>query len=266
MYENYDRRHLDELETGNKTWIHYFEPLKKAENKAWVPKGWDAPQITRRCRSQKYFTHYLLQGHGAAEGRKGHHGGIGLLQRLCSFGTEQYYRDCALSELNTTETVLFRNWTLQRLCSFGTEHYRGCATAELNTTETVLLRNWTLQRLCYCGTEKYNKSSPPTPGGMRGIKRLRGNAPCTRIKAGTRVSLQRKTFKLCHTLPTTRILHRVISVLFPHFRTSLSAGDKFKPLSSDWTAPQKRTVNMHLNNGYKVCRCSIDITVMVDWA
>ena len=67
----------------------------------------------------------LLQGYGAAEGRKEHHGGVGLLQRLRSFGTEQYYRDCAFSELN-----------------FGTEHCRDCALSELNsTTETVLFRN-----------------------------------------------------------------------------------------------------------------------------
>ena len=58
----------------------------------------------------------------------------------------------------TTETVLFRNWTvLQRLCSFGTEHYTDCALSELNTTETVLLRNWTIQRLYYCGTEHYRE-------------------------------------------------------------------------------------------------------------
>ena len=74
------------------------ERLRRAPNHKAMP----LPEVL-------YALFVLLQGHGAAEGRKGHHGGVGLLQRLCSFGTEQYYRDCALSELNTTETVLFRN-------------------------------------------------------------------------------------------------------------------------------------------------------------
>ena len=73
------------------------ERLRRAPNHKAMP----LPEVL-------YALFVLLQGHGAAEGRKEHHGGVGLLQRLCSFGTE-HYRDCATAELNNTETVLLRN-------------------------------------------------------------------------------------------------------------------------------------------------------------
>ena len=44
MYENCDPRRFDDLLTGDDTWLCYFEPLRKAVNKAWVPKGGDASQ------------------------------------------------------------------------------------------------------------------------------------------------------------------------------------------------------------------------------
>ena len=55
MYENCDPRHVDELVTGDETWLYYSEPLRKAmeKKKAWVPKGWDTPQIVRRCSFEK---------------------------------------------------------------------------------------------------------------------------------------------------------------------------------------------------------------------
>ena len=66
--------------------VFYFEPLRKAMNKASVPKGRDVPQIARQYRSKKkvFYTHkILLKGHCATEttqGRKEHQGGV--LQRL----------------------------------------------------------------------------------------------------------------------------------------------------------------------------------------
>ena len=80
MYENCDPRHLDELITGDETWLHYFEPFRKAMNKPWASKGADVSQIASQCRSKKilYTIFVLLKGHCATQttqGRNEYHGG-----------------------------------------------------------------------------------------------------------------------------------------------------------------------------------------------
>ena len=35
-YDKCDPRHLEEIVTGDKTWIYHFQPNSKAENKVWV--------------------------------------------------------------------------------------------------------------------------------------------------------------------------------------------------------------------------------------
>ena len=44
MYEQADSRRLGEICTGDETWIMYAEPLRKIQNKTWLPKG--APPST----------------------------------------------------------------------------------------------------------------------------------------------------------------------------------------------------------------------------
>ena len=97
----------------------------------------------------------------------------------------------------------------------------------------------------------------PTPG-MCGIKLLHDNTQRT-SQHWYKSIYPRKMFKLCHTFPTPRILHHVISfpLLFPCLKKSLSQR-KFNscqpsdaPFFSGWTISQKRTINMHLNNGCK---------------
>ena len=51
--KNYDPTCLDQMVTGNETWVYHYEPHRKPQNKAWMPKGWRSPQITRKYCSLK---------------------------------------------------------------------------------------------------------------------------------------------------------------------------------------------------------------------
>ena len=50
-YENSDPRRLSEIATGDETWMHFYEPMRKADNKAWRPKGGKPLKIARRSKS-----------------------------------------------------------------------------------------------------------------------------------------------------------------------------------------------------------------------
>lgn len=39
VYDNCDSGWLDEIVTGDETCVYFFEPARKTQNKAWVPKG-----------------------------------------------------------------------------------------------------------------------------------------------------------------------------------------------------------------------------------
>ena len=52
-YQNCDPRRLDEIVTGDETWVYHYEPHRKSQNKAWIPKNGPSPQIARRNRSQR---------------------------------------------------------------------------------------------------------------------------------------------------------------------------------------------------------------------
>jgi len=55
---------LDEIVTGDETWVYFFEPKRKAQNKAWIKKGANAPRILRKSRSSKvlYTIFYTTKG------------------------------------------------------------------------------------------------------------------------------------------------------------------------------------------------------------
>ena len=92
MNEICDPGRLNELITSDETWLYHFESARKAMNKTWVPKGEDAPQISKRCQSEKEDTlhnNFSLKWHCATETLKA---GKSI--------TVEYYRDCVLSELN----------------------------------------------------------------------------------------------------------------------------------------------------------------------
>ena len=50
-YDKCDPRRLEEIVTGDETWIYHFQPDSKAENKVWVSCEGDRPVIGRRCKT-----------------------------------------------------------------------------------------------------------------------------------------------------------------------------------------------------------------------
>ena len=44
-------RHLEEIVTGDETWIYHFQPDSKAKNKVWVSSEGDRPVIARPCKT-----------------------------------------------------------------------------------------------------------------------------------------------------------------------------------------------------------------------
>ena len=49
-YDKCDPRRLEEIVTGDETWIYPFQPNSKAKNKVWVSSEGNRPVIARRCK------------------------------------------------------------------------------------------------------------------------------------------------------------------------------------------------------------------------
>ena len=50
-YDKCDPRRLEEIVTGDETWIYHFQPDSKAKNKVWVSSEGNRPVIARRCKT-----------------------------------------------------------------------------------------------------------------------------------------------------------------------------------------------------------------------
>ena len=50
-YDKCDPRRLEEIVTGDETWIYHFQPDSMAKNKVWVSSEGDRPVIARRCKT-----------------------------------------------------------------------------------------------------------------------------------------------------------------------------------------------------------------------
>ena len=51
-YDKCDPRRLEEIVTGDETWIYHVQPDSKAKNKVWVSSEGNKPVIARRCKNQ----------------------------------------------------------------------------------------------------------------------------------------------------------------------------------------------------------------------
>ena len=38
IFPNLDEKKFTSVVTGDETWVHYFEPIRKVSNKIWAPK------------------------------------------------------------------------------------------------------------------------------------------------------------------------------------------------------------------------------------
>ena len=61
IYDGCDDKRLCEIVTGDETWISFFEPEGKENNKVWIGENRARPQIAHRSRSVKrVYTYYSL--------------------------------------------------------------------------------------------------------------------------------------------------------------------------------------------------------------
>jgi hypothetical protein len=59
QFLNYNAQSLANVVTGDKTWIHFYEPKRKHQNKIWDTKSGKRPTIAK-CMPFSFFT---TQGH-----------------------------------------------------------------------------------------------------------------------------------------------------------------------------------------------------------
>ena len=60
IYDGCDDRRLFEIVTGDETWISFFEPEGKENNKVWIGENGARPQIARRSKSVKRVLYALF--------------------------------------------------------------------------------------------------------------------------------------------------------------------------------------------------------------
>ena len=59
-YDKCDPRLLEEIVTGDETWIYHFQPDSKAKNKVWVSSEDDRPVIARRCKTSNRMLYAIF--------------------------------------------------------------------------------------------------------------------------------------------------------------------------------------------------------------
>ena len=59
-YDKCDPHRLEEIVTGDETWIYYFQPDSKAKNKIWVSSEGDRPVIARQCKTSNCMLYVIF--------------------------------------------------------------------------------------------------------------------------------------------------------------------------------------------------------------
>ena len=59
-YDKCDPRRLEEIVTGDETWIYHFQPDSKAKNKVWVSSEGNRPVIARRCKTSNRMLYVVF--------------------------------------------------------------------------------------------------------------------------------------------------------------------------------------------------------------
>ena len=59
-YDKCDPCRLEEIVTGDETWIYHFQPDSKAKNKVWISSEGDRPVIARRCKSSNRMLYAIF--------------------------------------------------------------------------------------------------------------------------------------------------------------------------------------------------------------
>ena len=64
MFPKYDKKQFANVVTGDETWVHYFEPVRKVSNKIWATKHSKRPIIAKRSLSTKKILYAIFSGEG----------------------------------------------------------------------------------------------------------------------------------------------------------------------------------------------------------
>ena len=92
MFPKYDKKQFANVVTGDETWVHYFEPVRKVSNKIWATKHSKRPKMPNVLWVQRRFVCNLLlwwrsRNKSASEKGQKHHRKV--LQRRSTEETEK---------------------------------------------------------------------------------------------------------------------------------------------------------------------------------
>ena len=91
MFPKYDKKQFAYVVTGDETWVHYFEPVRKVNNKIWATKHSKRPIIAKRSLSTKKVLYAIFfSGEGVA---------IKVPVKRGKSITRKYYKDVVLKKL-----------------------------------------------------------------------------------------------------------------------------------------------------------------------
>ena len=91
MFPKYDKKQFANVVTGDETWVHYFEPVRKVSNKIWATKPSKRPIIAKRSLSTKKVLYAIFfSGEGVA---------IKVPVKKGKSITGKYYKDVVLKKL-----------------------------------------------------------------------------------------------------------------------------------------------------------------------
>ena len=91
MFPKYDKKQFANVITGDETWVHYFEPVRKVSNKIWATKHSKRPIIAKHSLSTKKVLYAIFfSGEGVA---------IKVPVKKGKSITGKYYKDVVLKKL-----------------------------------------------------------------------------------------------------------------------------------------------------------------------
>ena len=108
MFPKYDKKQFANVVTGDETWVHYFEPVRKVSNKIWATKHSKRPIIAKRSLSTKKVLYAIFfSGEGVA---------IKVPVKKGKSIPGKYYKDVVLKKL--------KNYYQKRRPATGFKHVR----------------------------------------------------------------------------------------------------------------------------------------------
>ena len=90
MFPKYDKKQFANVVTGDETWVHYFEPVRKVSNKIWATKHSKRPIIAKRSSTKKVLYAIFFSGKGVA---------VKVPVKKGKSITGKYYKDVVLKKL-----------------------------------------------------------------------------------------------------------------------------------------------------------------------